>query len=331
MEKEFDIFGLGSAIMDILIQVDDHTLASFDLTKGGMTLVDEETVLELDKRIRPYQPVMIPGGSAANTVAGVAHIGGSAVFCGLIGDDEHGLIYERKTIEKGIASRLGHEQGLTGRAITFITPDSERTFATHFGVAINVGKEHVLEEDILKSRIAHFEGYQLEGPRTREAVLHAMAIAKKAGVLVSFDVSDPYLIKRTNADMQRIIDEFVDIVFCNEEEAKALTGVEESAAAESLSKRTKIAVVKLGKRGSIIRQGEDEWSVDAYPASPVDTTGAGDMFAAGFLYGFARGASPETCGKLGSFSAAKIVEKVGARLDDPIREEIDRILKTDEE
>jgi len=322
--KEYDVYGIGSALMDFLIEADEELLRQFSLKKGNMHLIDENASAELLKKIKEYNMQIAPGGSSANTLAGIALLGGKVVFCGKVGDDEHGYMYEKKMSET-IRSNISKTNILTGHAITFITKDSERTFATHLGAALHLKKEDLIEEDIKKSKILHIEGYQLEDKNLRETSLHAMEIAKNNNTKVSIDLADPGLVKRNKEDLRNIVKKYADIVFANENEAKAFTGKDEEAALDEISKLAEIAIVKIGRKGSLVKKGDKIIKVPCYKVKAIDTTGAGDMYAAGFLYGLCKNYDLEKCGKLGAYVAAKVVEQIGARLDKISKEEIDKL------
>jgi sugar/nucleoside kinase (ribokinase family) len=312
MEKANDVIGLGSALMDLLIEIDENKLIEFDLKKGEMHLVDEEKAKEVLDKINKHQFIIekIPGGSSANTLKGISLLGGNAILCGKVGDDLHGEIYVQEIEKFGLTTRINKHTKTTGHAVSFITPDSERTFSTHLGAAIELYKEDVLEEDIEKSKVLHLEGYQIEGP-TRETILHAIELAKKHDTLVSIDLADPGLIRRNKEFLKELVMNKADIVFVNEKEAEEFTGLQEEEAARELGKHCKIAIVKVGKGGSLIYFNENITKIPCYPAQCIDTTGAGDSYAAGFLYGYCNNWNTENSGKLGSLLASKVVEQKG--------------------
>ncbi len=317
MEKTNDVIGLGSALMDFLIEVDEDKFIEFNLKKGEMHLVDEEKAKSVMEKISQQQLKIetIPGGSSANTLKGIALLGGKAILCGKVGDDKHGEIYIQEIEKFGLTTRMNKHSKTTGHAISFITPDSERTFSTHLGAAIELYKEDILEEDIEKSKVLHLEGYQVEGP-TRKTVMHAIELAKKHDTLVSIDLADPGLIRRNKEFLKDLVMNHADIVFVNEKEAEEFTGLEPEEALNEIAKHTKVAVVKLGKEGSLISSEGMIIMIDAYLVEAVDTTGAGDSYAAGFLYGYTNGLNIEQSGKLGSLLASKVVEQKGVGMRD---------------
>lgn len=326
-KKEFDVFGIGSALMDFLIEIDENELLEMDVKKGEMHLIDEEKSKMLLNKLKNYSVKTAPGGSSANTMAGIAILGGNAVFCGKVGKDKHGEIYEQKSKDYGVCTRIKkHDEKATGHAITLITPDSERTFATHLGAAMHLEKEDVFDDDIAKSRILHIEGYQLEAQKLRETALHAIQIAKKSNTLVSIDLADPALVKRNLDDLKKIVKEHADIVFANEEEAKAFAEVEgEKEALDIISKMCSIAIVKIGSKGSMIKHNDNVYVIPPFKVSAVDATGAGDMYAAGVLFGIAKGMPLNRAGKIGSWAASKVVSQVGARLSMCLKDEVKEI------
>lgn len=326
--KKYDVFGVGAALMDFLIEIEDNEFIEMNLKKGEMRLIEEEESKAIMKKLKRHKVRTAPGGSTANVLAGVATLGGSAVFCGKIGADRHGEIYEQESIGCGVSTRLKkHNSKITGHSVTFITPDSERTFATHLGASIDIEKEDVLEEDVAESRIMHLDCYQIEDPKLNGVTLHAVKAAKKHNTLVSVDLADPGVVKRNLDAVRKFVKEHADIVFANEEEAKEFAGTESGEKAlHEISKFCDIAVVKLGKEGSLIKKGEMVYSIPPFKANAVDTTGAGDMYAAGVLLGIANNFSLEKSGKIGSWAASKVVSQVGARLDACFKDEIKKII-----
>jgi sugar/nucleoside kinase (ribokinase family) len=326
-KKEFDVFGIGSALMDFLIEIEENELVEMDLDKGEMHLIDEEKSKKILKKMENYSVKTAPGGSSANTLAGIACLGGKAVFCGKVGKDKHGEIYEQKSQDFGVCTRLGkHKIKPTGHAVTFITPDTERTFATHLGAAMHLEKEDVFDEDIAKSRILHVEGYQIADPELRKIVLHAISIAKKNNTLVSVDLNDAGLVKANLADFKKIIKENADIVFANESEAKAFAEKDsENEALLEIANMCKIAIVKIGSKGSMIKDKDNTYIIPPVKTNAVDTTGAGDMYAAGVLYGIANNIPLERAGKIGSWASSKVVSQIGARLNACLKDEIKNI------
>jgi adenosylhomocysteinase len=315
--KEYDCIGIGSALLDFTFKIPDNILKELNLKKGEMKLIDKQESKEILSKLTSQNSTTDSGGSAANTIAGVGFLGGKSAILGKIGLDNNGEIYETKTKEAGVDSKLSkHEFELTGHAITFITPDFERTFATHLGASLHMKKEDVLEEAIQKSKILHIEGYQIDLPELREVVLHAIDFAKKHDTLVSLDLSDPSVVLKNKTIFQEILKNHVDILFANETEAKAFTNKEPEQALEDLANYCKIAIVKLGESGSLIKSKNKTYKIQGQKTNVENTNGAGDTYAAGVLYGIANNWDLKNAGNLGSQIAALVVSNNGARLED---------------
>ena len=323
---KYDVLGIDNALMDLLVQSEYGLLDELGLARGTMHLIDDAKAKEIEARIAKVGFSIAPGGSAANTVATIARLGGRTVFYGSVSEDDYGRAFEGHLRSLGVQTRLVRSDGMTGRAVTFITPDSERTFATHLGVAGNLPSRSILEEDVKNSKIVHVTGYYLESPVGKKAALRVMQLAKKHGVKVSVDLSDHNLIKRNIRYLKKIVRDYADILFVNEQEAQAFTGKEAEEALHELAEIADIAVVKLGERGSLVKHRGNVFRIECVKANAIDTTGAGDSYAAGFLYCLSRGCDVETSGRVGSFIAARVVEKIGAHVGDEVIEEVHRML-----
>jgi sugar/nucleoside kinase (ribokinase family) len=323
-EKRYDVCGIGSPLLDFIVEVDEGLLAEIDMKKGHMHLIDEDQSRRILGMIEGYRVKTAPGGSSANTLACVSALGGDAVFLGKIGDDHHGTVYEQSTVDAGVSSRLTrHKSGTTGHAITFITPDSERTFATHLGSSLHFRRDDVLDDDIRGSRILHIEGYQLEDPELKQTCVHAMDVARGSACKVSIDLADPALIGRNLEPIRDLVREYADIIFVNELEARAFTGTDdEERALSEIYDICEVAVVKLGDRGSLIKADGRVIRVPAWPVTVVNTNGAGDAYAAGILFSIARGIDLERAGRIAAYVAAQVVAGVGARPDRSLADEI---------
>jgi sugar/nucleoside kinase (ribokinase family) len=313
--KKYDVAGIGSPLLDFTFEVDDNILTEMNLKKGQMHLIDENKSREILKKLEKSKVETSPGGSAANTLAGIGILGGKAVFLGKIGNDEYGNIYEQKSSINGVKTKLGRDNKMTGHAITFITPDSERTFATHLGAALYFRKQDVFEEEISNSKILHIEGYQLEDPELKETSLHAMKIAKANNVKVSLDLADPGLIQRNLEELKNIVKEFGDIIFVNETEAEAFTGKTEEDALNEISNFCEIAIVKLGEKGSLIKTNNNIYKIPINKVNVVNTNGAGDAYAAGILYSISYNIDMEKAGKIAAYISSLVVANKSARLD----------------
>lgn len=310
-----DVTGIGSPLMDIIVDADETLLSKLGLPKGGMTLIDEAQSAEILSKIASLHAVRVPGGSAANTLAGVAMLGGKALFIGSVGSDETARDYIERTERSGVTARLAKHDAFTGHAITFITSDGERTFATHLGAALRLSPADIKADDIALSAVLHVEGYLLEAGPLRDAAVGAMAEAKKNGTKVAIDLADPGVVNRNGDALRTISKEYADMLFLNEEEAKAFTGKEGKAALADVQALCDIAVVKTGSKGSLVSCQGTVFEIPAFPVSVVNTNGAGDNYAAGMLYGLTHGYSVEQSARIGSFAASRVVAVAGARLE----------------
>jgi sugar/nucleoside kinase (ribokinase family) len=304
-------------LYDIQAEVSDALVAEVGLQKGGMFLIDAEQQQELVAKI--YQDIVNSesGGSGANTMIGLALLGGRACYAGKIGDDMHGTLYADKLAEKGVAVSVRAGQGTTGICVVLITPDTERTLCTYLGICRELGPADIHVEAIEASKYLYVTGYLWDTDSQKAAVLHAMQAAKAAGVRVALCLSDLFCVNRHKEDFLRIIRDYVDLLIGNHEEAQQLTGTTSPHdAMKATADLCDLAVVTMGGRGSLLREGAYQVEVPAWQVKPVDTTGAGDMYAAGVLYGLTRGLPLETTGRLASYVAAQVVAKLGPRLDE---------------
>lgn len=326
--KTYDVVGIGNSLLDFTFNVEDSFLNELGLKKGEMLLIDKEKSREIFKKLIDNNSLVSPGGSCSNTIAGIGLLGGKVAFLGKLGKDENADIYEKQTSEFGVIANFSkHDNEVTGHAITFITPDKERTFATHLGASIHFSKDDILEDMIKEAKILHLEGYTLEVPLFKSATLHAIDIAKKNNVLLSIDLSDSGIIKRNLEFLKQLVKEHIDIVFVNENEAEALTSEPPKKAINEIGKICEIAIVKLGKKGSLIKNKNSLYKIPPYKSEVINTNGAGDMFAAGFLYGMSKDMDIKTSGKLASYLASLVVKSPTARLNKSERLDIDSIIR----
>jgi sugar/nucleoside kinase (ribokinase family) len=322
--KTNDVIALGNALMDFLVEVEEHYLTELNLNKGEFHSIEEEEAKELLNKIKHLPIKTIPGGSSANTLKGISALGKKTIFCSRVGEDIHGENYIKEMNSLGVQTKINKHPSITGHAITFITPDSERTFSVHLGANLKIKKEDILEEDIKNSKILHIEGYHL-GASTKETAINAINLAKKHNTLVSLDLSDAGVIKKNKETFQNILKK-IDILFANETEAEALTGLEPEQAVQKLAQTVNIAIVKIGKQGSLICRNKIITYINPCKANAIDTTGAGDTYSAGFLYGYLNNWSLEKAGNLASLIAAKIVEHKGADINKIDLKEITKLI-----
>lgn len=314
-DKSIDVACVGNALMDILLEVEEEFLATHDLTKGGMELVGSEQCEQQLAAVSGRHITTMPGGASANTARGVAALGGSAVFFGSIGTSIYGGMYKDALISTGVKPYLHQSELLTGNAITYITPDHERTFSVHLGAAAQLVESTIDKKIIADSKVVHLEAFQLEGG-TREVLQKVLVDAKTAGTLVSLDLNDVGLIQRNLEFFKEVVRESVDILFANETEGATFAGKSDILdVIEEIKDVAQIVVLKCGADGAYIMHDGNIMTIAAAPANVVDTTGAGDLFAAGFLYGLTHGYSFEQAGELGAKTAAKIIAQIGVNTD----------------
>ncbi len=313
--QDHDVVGIGNAIVDIIGRCDDAFLARFGRTKGSMQLVDAAAVLELYDAMGPG--IEISGGSVANTMVGVASFGGKSGFIGKTADDQFGEIFRHDIRAAGVTFTTPPASSgePTGRSLILVTPDGQRTMNTALGVSPQLGGGEVDADLIRSARILYLEGYLFDRPEAKAAFRQAADIAANAGRQVALSLSDPFCVDRHRPEFLELVKKSVDILFANESEIASLYQTQSfDAAAEQAQRDTKLAALTRSEKGSVILGGGRSIAIPAAPvAKVVDTTGAGDLFAAGFLFGVATGKDLETAGRLGSLAAAEIISHVGAR------------------
>ncbi|MFO7655931.1 MAG: adenosine kinase [Bacteroidales bacterium] len=310
------ILGIGNALVDVIIKVkDESVLEKYSLPKGSMQLVDNDMAEMIEKDTRDNPVFLASGGSGANTIHGLAKLGIKTGYIGKTGKDAHGEFFSKDMDKAGIVPFLGIGNAPTGRAMTIVTPDSERTFATYLGSAIELTPADFLTTPFSDYSIIHIEGYLV--PNTE--LIHSMLKeAKKAGLTISIDMAS-YNVVEANLDfLKEIVKEYVDIVFANEEEAYAFTGKKPLDAAKSIAEIAEYAVVKTGRYGSIIKHKNEIAEIGVITANCIDTTGAGDLYASGFLYGLINNLTLKKCGELGALLAGKVIENYGAKIPDTL-------------
>jgi len=306
------IIGIGNALVDVMTMIPDETcLHSFNLPKGSMTMVDAERSGEIKKIIKPFKSTLASGGSAGNTMHGLGIMGVHSSFIGKVGRDELGNFYEKEMVDAGIIPVLMRSENPTGTAVALVTPDSERTFATHLGAAVELVDTEINGLYFKGYDILYLEGYLIYNLPLVEQVCR---IAKENLMTVALDLSSFNVVEEKLDDFKTIVEKYVDIVFANEEEARAFTGLEPRQALDVIAEKCSIAIVKMGADGSFIKRHDEVLKVDACKTTPVDTTGAGDLYAAGFLYGYSHDFTLDKCGLFGSILAGKVIEAVGARM-----------------
>jgi sugar/nucleoside kinase (ribokinase family) len=321
-ERLLDVVGIGNAIVDVLANADESLLLQQGMTKGAMTLVD-------GARAEALYGVMgaaieVSGGSAANTIAGLASLGGRGGFIGKIGNDQLGGIFRHDIQANGVIFETPSAKSATptARCLIFVTPDAQRTLNTYLGACIELGPDDVEPSLIAHARVTYLEGYLWDPPAAKAAFLKAVKIAHDAGRKVALSLSDAFCVDRHRAEFRELVRAHVDILFANEAEIRSLWQVASfEEALQATRGQCEVAALTRSARGSVIMVGEEVHVVDAQPvAQVVDTTGAGDLYAAGFLYGFTGGRDPYDCGRIASIAAAEAISHFGARPETPLSE-----------
>lgn len=320
--QQLDVIGFGNAIVDVIARSEEAFLDRHGMRKGGMTLIDEPRAEAVYGDMGPG--VEISGGSAANTMVGIASLGGRAGFIGKVRDDELGGIFAHDIRAAGVAyaTPAATSGPTTARCLILVTPDGERTMNTFLGAAQDLTPGDVDAPTVAGAAVTYLEGYLWDPPAAKEAFLRAASIAHEAGRTVALTLSDAFCVGRYRAEFLELIRSgTVDLVFANEAELMSLYETEFDPALAALRADAKRAVVTRSAKGALSVAGDDLVTVPAFPvAQVVDTTGAGDLFAAGYLHGFARGFSPEESLKLGALAAAEIISHIGARPEKNLRE-----------
>ena len=308
------ILGIGNALVDIMVLSDDDQIINYlNLPKGGMTLVDGELSARIQNEISHLNIKIATGGSVANAINGIAGLSVECGFVGAIGQDDLGVLFKNDMLKRGISVNLKELELPTGRAVGFVSPGGERTFATYLGAAVEMGPADITPEMFAGYHLFFIEGYLVFN---QPLIMAAASAAKSAGLTIALDLASYNVVEANKEILNELVDNYIDIVFANEEEAKSFTGLQPEDALENLAARCDIAVVKVGKEGAFVQQGNQKWHIPASGTSVIDTTGAGDYFAAGFLAGLATGCDLGKCGIIGSLLAGEVIKVVGAELED---------------
>ncbi len=311
----YDVIGVGNAIVDVLAPAQDAFLDQHGLDKGMMTLIDTQRANALYSAMGPG--VEVSGGSAANTLAGVASLGGAGAYIGKVRNDTLGGVFTHDINAIGVDYRTPPATAgeSTARCLIFVTPDAQRTMQTYLGVSVTLGPDDIDEGRIADSQITYLEGYLFDPPEAKKAFVKASEAAHAAKRKVALTLSDPFCVDRHRDSFMHLISGHVDIVFANEAEIKSLFKVDDfDDALQQIRGHCEIAALTRSEKGSVIVAGNEVHVVDAAPVKQVvDTTGAGDLFAAGFLYGLTHGRNLHDCGRIGGLCAAEVISHFGAR------------------
>ena len=314
VECAFDVAAVGNAIVDILAHAEDALLAEIGVAKGVMTLIDSDQADQIYRRLPPA--IECSGGSAANTVAGIASLGGKAAFIGKVKDDQLGAVFRHDLTSQGVAfsTRPANDGPSTARCMVMVTPDAQRTMQTYLGAAVELSPEDVDAAMIASAQVTYLEGYLWDPPEAKKAMLKAAAAARQAGRKVALSLSDPFCVNRHRGEFLGLINDHIDILFANEAEITALYETDLDTALRQVRGAVELAAVTRGAMGSMAVRGGQTVVVDAESVQRlVDTTGAGDLYAAGFLYGLTRNRELGDCARLGGICAAEIISHMGSR------------------
>jgi sugar/nucleoside kinase (ribokinase family) len=320
---KYDVLGIGNAIFDVLVQTDESFLAAHGMTKGGMALIDEHSAVAIYRDMGPATEMS--GGSAANTIVGVANLGARAAYVGKVRDDQIGRLYSHDIRAAGVAfeTKAAADGPATGCSYILVTPDGERTMNTYLGAAQELMPDDIDAAQVAASSIVYLEGYLWDPKSAKEAFVKAATTAHGAGRQVALTLSDSFCVDRYRDEFLDLMrSRTVDLVFANEAELHSLYQTSDfESALKQLRADTKLGVVTRSEKGCIVASKDGVVAVPAFPIDKlVDTTGAGDLFAAGFLFGLVRGAGHENAGRLGALAAAEVIQHIGARPQTSLKE-----------
>lgn len=328
MEKTlFDVVALGNAMVDVIVHADDALLREHDMTKGAMTLIDAERAEALYTVMPPA--IERSGGSAGNTIAGVASLGGRGAYIGKVGDDQFGDVFRHDIRAIGVTYDVPPAKGEpTGRCLIFVTPDSQRTMNTYLGAGSLLGPPDLDVDLIAAARITFMEGYLWDPPDAKAAFLEAAEIAHASDRKVALTLSDSFCVERHRESFLHLVQHHVDILFANEAEILSLYQVESfDDALQRVRGHCEVTALTRSEKGSVVIAGDEMHVIDPVRVGPVvDTTGAGDLYAAAFLYGRSTGRDLATCGRMGSIAAAEVISHVGARPETQLADLVARML-----
>ncbi|MCQ2203939.1 MAG: adenosine kinase [Bacteroidales bacterium] len=310
---EAKVLGMGNALVDVLVRMpNDDVLSQFNLPRGSMQLVDSEHSAEIYEAIKGMNPQTVSGGSASNTINGLANLGISTGMLGRIGKDELGKLFKNDMENSGVETHLITSDTPSGNCISLISPDSERTMATFLGAAVELTANDI--NDNLFDGFTHLyvEGYLVQN---YDLIETAFRMAHEKGLICCLDLASYNVVEDNKEFLVRIIRKYVDVVFANEEEATAFTGKEDLDALNEIGELADTVIVKLGCRGSLIKIHDEITRVGITDNTAIDTTGAGDLYAAGFIYGMINGLSAQKCGEIGAIISGNVIEVIGTKMD----------------
>jgi len=313
--KSLDVVGIGNAIVDVLVQADEAVLEAHGLTKGTMALVDEQQAERLYASVGPG--LETSGGSAANTLAGIAQLGGKAGFIGRVRDDQLGAIFSHdiRSVGARFETPAATSGASTARCLIMVTPDAQRTMCTYLGASVGLDPADLDLDLVRQAQVLYLEGYLWDSDEAKRAFIAAAEAARSSGGQVALSLSDAFCVDRHRQSFQELVDGHVDVLFANEMEITSLYETDSfEEAADQVRGRCKVAALTRSEQGSLLLSGDKTIAVPpVHLGDLVDTTGAGDLYAAGFLFGYTRGESLERCGQLGSICAGQVVTQLGPR------------------
>jgi sugar/nucleoside kinase (ribokinase family) len=314
------VLGMGNALVDVLTRIEsDSMLEKLDLPKGSMQLVSSAVAASVLTKVDHLERQQASGGSAANTIHGLANLGIETGFLGKVGKDELGQFFRDDLIRHKISPILLESASATGKALALISPDSERTFATFLGAAVELSADDLNKEYFEGYTHFHIEGYLVQN---KDLIRKALELAKENRLVISLDLASFNVVEQNLEFLKEMTEKYVDVLFANEEEAKAFTGCSEKEALNAMAKLCNIAVLKLGSKGSMIQQNNQISVVGVIPVKSIDTTGAGDLYASGFLYGLINHMDLESCGKIGAILSGHVIEVIGPKMVNETWEQI---------
>lgn len=324
--KDIQLFGMGNGLVDLQYNVSEETMADFGMLKGEMHLIDDAERSRIIHYFKDYPYNICSGGSAANSIIAFAQLGGRAAYATVLGDDIHGNYYASEFLQLGIILKAHFlKDKPTGTCYVFIAPDSERTMLTYLGATAYFAPEHIDEETIRLSEWIYIEGYKFSQEASTKAVFKAIELAKKHNTKIAFTFSDVFITENFHSNVEKAFG-MADLVFCNEHEAKSFTRTNDfEKAKDILFDQINAAVITRGPEGAIVKYNNEIIEIPAYPANPIDSTGAGDMFAGAFLYGLINENDLKFAGHLASLCSARIVSQIGARMEEDYQSLVQQI------
>ncbi len=329
---QYDVYGLGNALVDIEFEVSTEVLQELGIDKGVMTLLDEASQNKIVSHLGNHSQKRSCGGSAANTLIAISQFGGKSFYSCKVGNDEPGQFYTEDLLRCGVATNLEHHEpeiGISGKCLVFVTPDADRTMNTFLGISGDLSEKELVTEAITNAKYTYIEGYLVTGEHSKQAAIKAREIAQAAGRKVAFSLADLNMVKFFREGLLEIIGSGVDFIFANESEALGLAETQDlKVAIVYLKSLAKGFAITLGAKGSMIFDGQNMIDIAPFPVKAIDTVGAGDMFAGGVLYGITNGMTFVQAGRLGSLASAKLVTSLGARLETEVARALLDELKT---